>query len=67
VAVRLQGSSFDGEGAAFLYASVLSRLFAHEASVNAYVRLTVTLAETGKSFRFPALHADRRLDDHHVP
>jgi type VI secretion system protein ImpG len=67
VALRLQGGGFDGEGDAFLYASVLSRLFAHEASVNAFVRLTVTLAETGKTFRFPALHADRRLDDRHVP
>ena len=67
VAVRLLAAAFDGEGDAFLYASVLSRLFAHEASVNAFVRLTVTLAETGKTFRFPALHADLRLDDRHVP
>ncbi len=61
VAVRLADAGFDGDGDAFLYGAVLARLFAHEASVNAFVRTTVTLAETGATFRFPALHGDRIL------
>jgi type VI secretion system protein ImpG len=59
VTVRLTESGFDGEGEAFLFGNVLAHLFAHEASLNAFVRTTVHLVTTGRLFRFPALHAAR--------
>jgi type VI secretion system protein ImpG len=61
VRVRLAEGAFDGEGEAFLFGQVLARLFAHEASLNAFVRTTVQLAATGREMKFPALHADRVL------
>ncbi len=59
VTVRLTESAFDGEGEAFLFGHVLSHLFAHEASLNAFARTTVHLVTTGRLFRFPALHGAR--------
>jgi type VI protein secretion system component VasA len=61
VRVRLAEGAFDGEGEAFLFGQVIARLFAHEASLNAFVRTTVHLVATGRQFKFPALHADRVL------
>jgi type VI secretion system protein ImpG len=61
VEVRLAETGFDGDGEAFVFASVLARLFAHEASVNAFVRTTVQLTGTGRAFRFPALSGDTIL------
>jgi type VI secretion system protein ImpG len=51
-----------GDGDALLFASVLARLFAHEASLNGFVRTTARVAETGKVFAFPALHGDEELE-----
>ena len=61
VAVDLSSAGFDGEGEALVFASVLSRLFAHEASLGNFVRTTVRVVETGRVFTFPALHGDREL------
>jgi type VI secretion system protein ImpG len=61
VHVRLAEGSFDGEGEAFLFGQVLARLFAHEASLNSFVRTTVHLVTTGRQFRLPALHGDRTI------
>ncbi len=61
VRVRLSEGSFDGEGEVFLFGQVLARLFAHEASLNAFVRTTIHLVTTGKQFRFPALNGERTI------
>jgi type VI secretion system protein ImpG len=62
VTVRLDASGFDGEGEALLFATVLAHLFAHEASLNAFVRTTVRIVDTGRTFSFPALHPGGVLD-----
>ncbi len=61
VTVRIGESAFDGEGEAFLFGQVLAHLFAHEASLNAFVRTTVHLVTTGRLFRFRALHGAREI------
>ncbi len=61
VHVDLSNAGFDGEGDALVFASVLSRLFGHEASIGTFVRLTARIVETGRVFSFPALHGDREL------
>lgn len=61
VTVRLSESAFDGEGDAFLFGHVLAHLFAHEASLNAFVRTTVHLVTTGRQFRFPPMHGVREI------
>ncbi len=61
VTVRLTESAFDGEGEAFLFGHVLAHLFAHEASLNLFVRTNVHLVTTGRIFRFPALHGTREI------
>lgn len=60
--VSLSNAGFDGEGDALVFGSVLARLFAHEASVGAFVRTTVRIVETGSVFAFPALHGDRAFE-----
>ncbi|MCL2778305.1 MAG: type VI secretion system baseplate subunit TssF [Polyangiaceae bacterium] len=62
VTVRLDASGFDGEGDALLFATVLAHLFAHEASLNTFVRTTVRIVDTGHTFAFPALHAGGVLE-----
>ncbi|MCL2725581.1 MAG: type VI secretion system baseplate subunit TssF [Polyangiaceae bacterium] len=62
VNVRLNASGFDGEGEALVFATVLAHLFAHEASLNAFVRTTVQIVDTGRTFSFPALHAGGALE-----
>lgn len=62
VKIGLSSAGFDGEGDALVFGSVLARLFAHEASVGAFVRTTVRILETGRIFAFPALHGDRTFE-----
>jgi type VI secretion system protein ImpG len=62
VSIEISNSGFDGEGDALVFASVLASLFAHEASLGAFVRTTVRVVETGRVFAFPALHCDRSFD-----
>jgi type VI secretion system protein ImpG len=62
VSVEIGRSGFDGEGDALIFASVLAALFAHEASLGAFVRTTVRVAETGRVFTSAPLHADRSFE-----
>jgi|GEM_PF-312619 len=63
VNVVLSKSGFAGEGDALVFASVLARLFAHEASLGSFVRTRVRIAETGRVFEFPAMHCDELLEE----
>jgi type VI secretion system protein ImpG len=63
VRVDIGNAGFDGEGDALIFASVLSRLFAHEASIGTFTRTRVHVLETGRVFSFPALHGDRSFED----
>ncbi len=63
VNVVLSKTGFSGEGDALVFASVLARLFAHEASLGTFVRTRVRIAETGRFFAFPAMHCDDLLED----
>lgn len=58
VHITLSAAGFDGEADALVFASVLARFFAHEATMGTFVRVTVTLRETGRVLAFPALHGD---------
>ena len=59
VTVTLSQTGFEGEGDTLVFGEVLARLLGHEAALGAFVRTTVEVAETGRVFRFPALHGDR--------
>lgn len=63
VRVDVSNTGFDGEGDALVFASVLSRVFAHETSLGTFARTTVKVVETGRVFTFPALHGDRMFED----
>jgi type VI secretion system protein ImpG len=61
VHVELSERAFDGEGEALLFGRVLAHLFAHEARVNRFVRTTVRLVETGRSWTSPAQSEEREV------
>jgi len=56
--LRLDETSLDGEGDAFVFASVLARLFAHDAKINSFSRTRARFEGTGRVVSFPARSGD---------
>ncbi len=58
VEILLQDAGFEDEGDALLFGSMLAALYAHQAPLNTFVRTTVRMLGSGRTFRFPARHGD---------
>jgi type VI secretion system protein ImpG len=63
VTVQLRAAGFDSEGDALVFGAVLAHLFAHEASLNSFVRTHVRLLETGRTLTMRAMRGDQMLGD----
>ena len=59
--LRLDEAGLDGEGDAYVFASVLARLFAHDAKINSFSRTRARFEGTGRVVSFPARSGDETI------
>ncbi|WP_394842749.1 type VI secretion system baseplate subunit TssF [Pendulispora brunnea] len=59
--IRLDEAGLDGEGDAYVFASVLARLFAHDAKINSFARTRARFEGTGRTVSFPARTGDETI------
>jgi type VI secretion system protein ImpG len=62
VEMSLSEAGFDGEGEAFVFASVLAAALSHEASLSSFVRARARLTTTGRTFVFAARNGDQERE-----
>jgi len=59
--IRLDEAGLDGEGDAYVFASVLARLFAHDVKINSFARTRARFEGTGRTVSFPARTGDETI------
>ena len=61
VELRLDEAGLDGEGDTYVFASVLARLFAHDAKLNSFARTRARFEGTGRTVSFEARSGDETI------